>query len=76
MGGFGALRPEPNLAVADGLVKRSQPPIQALWSRMPWGEFENTNPMGGLARRTVRWANPAGKAWDGAAAVMAVRLDS
>jgi len=46
MGGFAALRDEPNLAVADGLVKTKP---TAVWPRMPLGEFENTNPMGGFA---------------------------
>jgi len=49
MGGFAALRNEPNLAVADGLVKTKPTADQALWPRMPLGEFENTNPMGGFA---------------------------
>ena len=49
MGGFAALRDEPNLAVADGLVKTKPTADQALWPRMPLGEFENTNPMGGFA---------------------------
>jgi len=54
MAGLAALRNEPNLAVADGLVKTNPTGDSSMRSQMPSGEFENTNPIAGLSRAAER----------------------